>query len=79
MNGVRQLPRAADVAAIRLRMGLSQSAFADMLGISLRTLQGWEALRREPDGPARVLLRIADECPEVFARALGESITRGRK
>lgn len=61
---------AADVAAIRTRMGLSQSAFAELLGISPRTLQGWEAGRFEPDGPTRVLLLVADHNPRAISDAL---------
>lgn len=51
---------------IREKLQLSQSAFADLLGVSIRTLQGWEQGRREPQGPAIALLRIADQHPEVF-------------
>ena len=61
---------AADVASIRGGMGLSQRAFAAMLGMSVRTLQGWEALRREPDGPARVLLLMAKYQPKALKNAL---------
>lgn len=50
-------------------MGLSQAQFAELMGISVRTLQGWEAERREPDGPARVLLLIARYQPEAISKA----------
>ena len=46
--------------AIRSKLDLSQSAFAGMLGVSLRTLQDWEQGRRHPQGPAIALLRIAE-------------------
>ena len=52
--------------AIRSRLELSQSAFAGMLGVSLRTLQDWEQGRRQPQGPAIALLRIAEQHPGVF-------------
>ena len=55
-----------DVAALRSRFKLSQSKFAALLGISVDTLQNWEQGRREPDGPARVLLRIAAAHPEAL-------------
>jgi putative transcriptional regulator len=48
-----------DVAALRARFKLSQSKFAALLGISVATLQNWEQKRREPEGPAKVLLRVA--------------------
>ncbi|MEO5353774.1 MAG: helix-turn-helix domain-containing protein, partial [Magnetococcus sp. XQGC-1] len=45
-----QIP--GDVKAIRDRMDLSQSAFAGILGVSVRTVQEWEQGRRKPSGPA---------------------------
>ncbi|MBN2495905.1 MAG: type II toxin-antitoxin system MqsA family antitoxin [Deltaproteobacteria bacterium] len=56
-----------DVIAIRKRLDLSQSAFAALLGVSKRTLQDWEQGRRKPRGPARALLRIVDQHPEILA------------
>lgn len=53
-------------AEIRNRLNLSQHAFAGLMGVSVRTLQGWEQGRREPRGPAVALLRIADQHPEAF-------------
>lgn len=52
--------------AIRARLRLSQAAFAGLMGVSLRTVQDWEQGRREPSGPAKTLLRIAEQHPEVF-------------
>lgn len=52
--------------AIRLKLNLSQSAFAGLMGVSVRTLQDWEQGRRDPQGPAVALLRIAEQHPEVF-------------
>ena len=51
---------------IRAKLKLSQSAFAGLMGVSLRTVQDWEQGRRRPSGPALVLLRIAEQKPEVF-------------
>lgn len=51
---------------IRHKLNLSQLAFAGLLGVSVRTLQDWEQGRREPQGPALALLRIAEQHPEVF-------------
>jgi len=56
---------APDVAAIRAKTGLSQSAFAKSIGVALGTLQGWEQGRRRPDGPARVLLALIDKRPRI--------------
>ena len=56
------VPRAAEA---RSAVGLSQQAFARLLGVSARTLQDWEQGRREPTGAARTLLRLAVSHPEV--------------
>jgi len=55
-----------DVVKVRDKMGLSQSKFASVLGISPDTLQNWEQGRRSPTGPARVLLKIAARHPEIL-------------
>jgi putative transcriptional regulator len=54
----------------RLKLGVSQSAFAQLLGVSVRTLQEWEQGRREPSGAARTLLRIALKSPETILQAV---------
>lgn len=56
---------APDVAAIRAKTGLTQSAFAKSIGVAVGTLQGWEQGRRRPDGPARVLLALIDKRPRI--------------
>lgn len=63
---LREAGQVPDAAAIRDRLGLSQAKFAELLGISRRTLEGWEQGRREPEGPARVLLRVAALHPEAL-------------
>jgi putative transcriptional regulator len=52
---------------IREKLALSQVAFASLLGVSARTVQDWEQGRRQPQGPAKSLLRIAENRPEVLA------------
>ena len=54
------------VAEIRQNVGLSQSRFATLLGVSVRTLQEWEQGRRLPSGAARTLLQIAHRNPEAL-------------
>ncbi|MCZ7567882.1 MAG: helix-turn-helix domain-containing protein [Ardenticatenaceae bacterium] len=61
-----------DVKAIRERQGLSQTQFARLLGISVRTLQNWEQGRRVPEGPARVLLLVAGKHPDAIWAAVKE-------
>lgn len=55
-----------NVASIRGKYRMSQSEFAALLGISLATLQNWEQGRRRPQGPARVLLHIAEKNPKAL-------------
>ena len=50
----------------RQRTGLSQSQFAALLGVSVRTLQGWEQGRKQPSGAARTLLTIARTNPKAL-------------
>lgn len=57
---------ASPVAEARMKVGLSQSAFAGLLGVSPRTLQDWEQGRRHPTGAAQTLLRVAVQHPEVL-------------
>ena len=56
----------SDIVRVRGKLGLSQSKFAAILGISTDTLHNWEQGRRTPTGPAKVLLRIAARHPEVL-------------
>jgi len=55
-----------DVAEIREKTGLSQARFAQLLGVSVRTLQDWEQGRRSPSGAARTLLMIAARNPHAI-------------
>lgn len=59
-------PEISPVAHARLVSGLSQSAFAALLGVSVRTLQDWEQGRREPSGAAKTLFRVAESHPEIL-------------
>lgn len=54
------------IAEIREKTGLSQSHFATLLGVSVRTLQDWEQGRRAPSGAARTLLLIAYRNPQAL-------------
>ena len=53
-------------AEARAKIGLSQSAFAELIGVSLRTVQDWEQGRRQPTGAAQTLLRVAANHPEAL-------------
>jgi putative transcriptional regulator len=74
LDGVRELKRGEhgrirhlpSIASIREGTGLSQSRFAELLGVSVRTLQDWEQGRRSPSGAARTLLAIAHRNPQAL-------------
>ena len=56
----------SSVVSARLKSGLSQSEFAKILGVSVRTLQDWEQGRRQPSGAAKTLIAIAEHRPDVL-------------
>jgi len=74
LSGIRELKQGRTgrvinvppVAEIRDKTGLSQSRFATLLGVSVRTLQDWEQGRRMPSGAARTLLLIAHKNPHAL-------------
>lgn len=59
-----------DVKQIREKLHKTQQEFALMIGISVATLRNWEQGRRRPEGPAMVLLKIAQTNPEAISQAL---------
>ena len=75
LEGLREIKRGEhgrvtkvpSVAEVRERTGLSQSEFARLLGVSVRTLQEWEQGRRAPSGAARTLILIAAKNPRTLA------------
>ena len=61
---------APDVKTVREQIGLSQSEFARLMRVSIKTLQNWEQHRRNPTGPAAALLKIVTTAPDVAIKAL---------
>ena len=74
LEGIREIKRGEhgrvinvpSITVIRENTGLSQSRFAQLLGVSVRTLQEWEQRRRAPSGAARTLLLIAAKNPRAL-------------
>jgi putative transcriptional regulator len=74
LQGLRELKRGEygrvttvpNVASIREKTGLSQARFAQLLGVSVRTLQDWEQGRRAPSGAAKTLLMVAHKNPRAL-------------
>ena len=74
LGGIRQIKAGKtgrimtvpSVASVREKIGLSQSQFATLMGVSVRTLQEWEQGRCAPSGPARTLLLVASRNPRAL-------------
>jgi DNA-binding transcriptional regulator YiaG len=84
---VRGTPRkvlsGSPIRTIRSRLGLTQAEFAELIGVSRRTLENWEQGRREPTGPTRAFLLLVDADPDVVSssnwrRRLGAARSRTR-
>jgi putative transcriptional regulator len=66
----RILIHSSRVRVIRERTSLSQSEFAQLIGVSVKTLQNWEQNRRRPTGPAAALLSIIEHDPTLAVKAI---------
>ena len=64
------IPESIDVTAIRKKLNLSRSSFANCFGFSARTVQHWEQGDRRPQGAARILLVLLQREPETIERIL---------
>lgn len=53
-------------AEARAKVGLTQSAFAQLMGVSVRTLQNWEQGRSQPSGAAQTTIKVAQQWPEML-------------
>jgi putative transcriptional regulator len=62
--------KAPEIKTVREKLNVSQTEFALMIGVSVRTLQNWEQGRRKPEGPAKALLRVASRNPSAVLDAL---------
>lgn len=60
-------------SAIRKKTGRTQDGFARQIGVSTATLRNWEQGRRQPEGPARVILSMLARDPEIVARVLNDT------
>ncbi|WP_089727711.1 helix-turn-helix domain-containing protein [Candidatus Thiosymbion oneisti] len=59
------------IVEARQKSGLSQSQFAELLGVSVRTLQDWEQGRRKPSKAATSLIQIARQRPDILHEVFG--------
>ena len=63
------IPKDVDVKSIRGKLGMTQEQFTSF-GFSLSAIRHWEAHRRMPEGPARVLLMVIARNPGVVLETL---------
>ncbi len=66
----RTVVSSPSVRVIRKKTNLSQSEFAELIRVSVKTLQNWEQERRRPTGPAAALLSIIDQDPALAVKAI---------
>jgi putative transcriptional regulator len=71
LNGARvTVANAVSPAEVRAKLNLNRPQFARLIGVSERTLEGWEQGRTKPTGAARSLLRVAAKNPQAVLEAL---------
>ena len=56
---------------VRSQTRLTQSEFAAKIGVPIETVRNWEQGKRQPRGPARALLKLIDQAPDVAFATLG--------
>jgi putative transcriptional regulator len=67
----------ADYArAIRAATKLTQAEFAARIGVPIETVRNWEQGKRSPRGPARALLKVIEQAPDLAFAALAPSRAR---
>jgi putative transcriptional regulator len=59
---------AEEIREIRDRLHMSQGFFAEVIGVSKKTVESWEYGRGKPSGAAARVLTIADKDPEALKR-----------
>ena len=67
-TGRRYTTESYPIVRAREKSGLSQAKFAELLGVSIRTIQDWEQGRREPNAAAKTLIKVAELHPSVLRK-----------
>ena len=71
--GRRYTTESYPIVRAREKSGLSQAKFAELLGVSIRTIQDWEQGRREPNAAAKTLIKVAELHPSVLRKIAAQS------
>lgn len=66
--GRRYTTESFPIVRAREKSGLSQAEFAQLMGVSIRTIQDWEQGRREPNAAAKTLIKVAELHPSVLRK-----------
>ena len=56
---------AEEIKKIRSDLGMTQVLFADVLGVSTKTVEAWEAGRNQPEGPVRRIFAMLQQDPDL--------------
>ena len=64
------MPPEVDIKALRQRLRMTQTVFAEKFGLNLQTLRDWEQGRYQPTGPARMLLMVIAKEPDAVLEAI---------
>jgi putative transcriptional regulator len=75
-RGPRPKSDAEHARAIRAATKLTQAQFAERIGVPIETVRNWEQGKRSPRGPARALLKVIEQAPDLAFAALAPSRTR---
>jgi len=70
---------AAKIKGVRGKLGLSQKAFADFMGVSTTTVEAWEGDKYPPRGPARRLFEVLEDEPSIANKFIKRHSTVGKK
>lgn len=59
---------AQEIKKVRLSLGMTQITFAEVMGVSVKTVEAWEAGTNKPIGSARRLLSILQKEPTMLLK-----------
>ena len=65
-----------EIRTLRLRLHLSLGLFAELLGVSEKTVEAWESGHNEPSGPALRLMNMIQRYPDVLMETHTVYITK---
>ena len=60
---------------VRSQTRLTQAEFASRIGVPIETVRNWEQGKRQPRGPARALLKLLDQAPDVAFQVLSRKLS----